>query len=101
MPELPSALGALPQENNYKNGSYLLSSGPLSVAGSIYVDSANYHFHHEGLHSLEVRRKDGRRQEYGVVPFALIYLLSKAPNPGWVYDELIHDQFSSCISGPS
>jgi hypothetical protein len=34
------------------------------------------------------------------VPFALIYLLSKAPNPGLVYDTLIHDQFNSCISGP-
>ena len=100
MPDLPSALAALPQENDFKDGHYLLQDGPLSVDGSNHAISASYHFHCEGLHSLDVVRKDGRRQEYGVVPFPLIYLLSKAPNPGWVYDNFIHDQFNSCITGP-
>jgi hypothetical protein len=101
MPELPQALAALPQENHAPSGGYLLPDGPLSVAGSHYAKSASYHYQCEGLHSLDVHLKDGRRQEYGVVPFALIYLLSKAPYPGWVYDNFIHDQFNSCISGPS
>jgi len=100
-PELPQALDSLPQDNHNPAGGYYLSSGPISIEGSQFAVSAVYHFHEEGLHSLDVHRRDGRLQEYGVVPFALIYLLSIAPNPGWVYDVLIHDQFNSCISGPS
>ena len=99
-PELPSVLDSLPQENYDSAGSHYLSSGPISIEGSQFAVFAVYHFHCEGLHSLEVHRRDGRRQEYGVVPFPLIYLLSKAPSPGLVYDTLIHDQFNSCISGP-
>ncbi len=101
MPELPQALAALPQNNYDSTGRNLLPNGPLSVAGSRYAKSASYYDHGEGLHSLDVHLHDGRRQEYGAVPFALIYLLSKAPDPGWVYDNFIHDQFNSCISGPS
>ena len=100
-PELPHALDALPQDNQNPAGGYYLSSGPISIEGSQFAVSAIYHFHEEGLHSLDVHRRDGRRQEYGVVPFALIYLLSKAPNPGLVYDTLIHDQLNSCISWSS